>query len=480
MNGKNPAILYGYGGFNISSTPNFSPTRIAWLEQGGVYCIANLRGGSEYGEKWHEAGMREKKQNVFDDFIAAAEFLIGKGYTSPDYLAAQGGSNGGLLVGAVINQRPDLFKVAIPQVGVMDMLRYHKFTIGWNWIPEYGSSEKPGDFKNLFAYSPIHNIKSGINYPATLVTTADHDDRVVPAHSFKYAATLQEYYKGNNPMLIRIDVNSGHGASNLKKALETTADIYSFIFYNMGLTPEFKLTADGKKHSDQPDNWTDMKVLITGANGFLGHYLVPALLQQGFDVLATGKGACRLTVQETNGFGYAEMDFTDLSSTLDTVSRYAPDIIVHAGAVSKPDDCELNQPLAWQINTGGTHHLLEAAAVQKAFFLYVSTDFVFDGERGMYTEEDEPAPVNYYGRTKLEAEQAVQEYPYPWAVVRTVLVYGQPLAGRSNILSIVKDKLEKGEGYKVVDDQVRTPTYVGDLADGIVSIIQKKPRVPGT
>jgi len=247
LNGKNPAILYGYGGFNISSTPNFSPTRIAWLEQGGVYCIANLRGGSEYGEKWHEAGMKDKKQNVFDDFIAAAEFLIGKGYTSPDYLAAQGGSNGGLLVGAVINQRPDLFKVAIPQVGVMDMLRYHKFTIGWNWIAEYGSSENPGDFKYLFSYSPVHNIKSGINYPATLVTTADHDDRVVPAHSFKYAATLQEYYKGNNPMLIRIDVNSGHGASNLKKALETTADIYSFIFYNMGLKPEFKLTADGKK-----------------------------------------------------------------------------------------------------------------------------------------------------------------------------------------------------------------------------------------
>ena len=247
LNGKNPTILYGYGGFNISSTPNFSPTRIAWLEQGGVYCIANLRGGSEYGEKWHEAGMREKKQNVFDDFIAAAEFLHAKGYSSPEYLAAQGGSNGGLLVGTVINQRPDLFKVAIPQVGVMDMLRFHKFTIGWNWIAEYGSSDKPDDFKNLFGYSPIHNIKSGINYPATLVTTADHDDRVVPAHSFKYAATLQEYYKGNNPMLIRIDVNSGHGASNLKKALETTADIYSFIFYNIGLKPEFKLTPDGKK-----------------------------------------------------------------------------------------------------------------------------------------------------------------------------------------------------------------------------------------
>ena len=235
------------GGFNISSTPGFSPTRIAWLEQGGIYCIANLRGGSEYGEKWHEAGMREKKQNVFDDFIAAAEYLVANNYTSPEYLAAQGGSNGGLLVGTVINQRPDLFKVAIPQVGVMDMLRFHKFTIGWNWIPEYGSSDRPDDFKFLYAYSPIHNIKPGIQYPATLVTTADHDDRVVPAHSFKYAATLQEHYKGKNPVMIRIDVNSGHGASNLKKSLETTADIYSFIFSNFGLQPEFKPAADVKK-----------------------------------------------------------------------------------------------------------------------------------------------------------------------------------------------------------------------------------------
>jgi prolyl oligopeptidase len=239
MNGKNPTILYGYGGFNISSNPAFSPTRITWLEQGGIFCIANLRGGSEYGEKWHEAGMRLKKQTVFDDFIAAGEYLIEKKYTSKEYLAAQGGSNGGLLVGTVINQRPDLFKVAIPQVGVMDMLRFQKFTIGWNWVAEYGSSDNAVDFKNLFAYSPIHNIKSGIDYPATLVTTADHDDRVVPAHSFKYAATLQEHYKGNNPLLIRIDVNSGHGASNLKKALETAADIYSFTFYNMGVTPKF-------------------------------------------------------------------------------------------------------------------------------------------------------------------------------------------------------------------------------------------------
>ncbi len=239
-NGKNPTMLYGYGGFNISSTPSFSPTRITWLEQGGIFCIANLRGGSEYGEKWHEAGMRFKKQNVFDDFIAAGEFLIAKKYTSSEYLAVQGGSNGGTLVGAVINQRPELFKVAIPQVGVMDMLRFHKFTIGWNWIAEYGSSDNADDFKSLLAYSPMHNIKPGLNYPATLVTTADHDDRVVPAHSFKYAATLQEHYKGTNPVMIRIDVNSGHGASNLKKGLETAADIYSFTFYNMGLTPKFK------------------------------------------------------------------------------------------------------------------------------------------------------------------------------------------------------------------------------------------------
>lgn len=239
MNGKNPTILYGYGGFNISSNPSFSAGRITWLEQGGIFCLANLRGGSEYGEKWHEAGMRFKKQNVFDDFIWAAEYLIDKKYTSKDFLAVQGGSNGGLLVGTVINQRPELFKVAIPQVGVMDMLRYQKFTIGWNWIAEYGSSDSAADFTNLYKYSPMHNIKPGINYPATIITTADHDDRVVPAHSFKYAATLQEHYKGTNPALIKIDVNSGHGASNLKKSLETAADIYSFTFYNMGLTPKF-------------------------------------------------------------------------------------------------------------------------------------------------------------------------------------------------------------------------------------------------
>jgi len=240
MNGKNPTMLYAYGGFNISTNPGFSPVRISWLEQGGIYVSANLRGGSEYGEKWHEAGMGLKKQNVFDDFIAAAEYLIDKKYSSKDYLAIYGGSNGGLLVGAVANQRPDLVKVAIPAVGVMDMLRFHKFTIGFNWIAEYGSSEKSAeDFKNLYAYSPMHNINATKDYPAVLVTTADHDDRVVPAHSFKYIASLQEKYKGKNPVMIRVDVNSGHGASNLKKSLETTADIYSFIFYNMGVTPQF-------------------------------------------------------------------------------------------------------------------------------------------------------------------------------------------------------------------------------------------------
>lgn len=235
LDGTNPTILYGYGGFNISLPPAFSSLLIPFLEQGGVYAQANLRGGSEYGEKWHEQGMKAKKQNVFDDFIAAAEYLIKEKYTSTPKLAIRGGSNGGLLVGAVMNQRPDLFKVAIPQVGVMDMLRFHKFTIGWNWIADYGSADNEAEFPFLRAYSPLHNLKPGLNYPATLITTADHDDRVVPAHSFKYAATLQEVYKGKNPVLIRIDTNSGHGASNTKKNIELTADMYSFILWNMGV-----------------------------------------------------------------------------------------------------------------------------------------------------------------------------------------------------------------------------------------------------
>ena len=235
--GSNPTILYGYGGFNISLTPAFSPTRIPFLDQGGIYVQANLRGGSEYGEKWHEQGMKLKKQNVFNDFIAAAEFLIKEKYTSASKLAIQGGSNGGLLVGTVMNQRPELFKVAFPAVGVMDMLRFHKFTIGWNWIADYGSSDNAEEFKVLYAYSPLHNIEEGGKYPATMVTTADHDDRVVPAHSFKYAAELQAKAgkSSDNPLLIRIDTNSGHGASNTKKALETQADIYAFMFSNMGL-----------------------------------------------------------------------------------------------------------------------------------------------------------------------------------------------------------------------------------------------------
>ena len=237
LDGNNPTLMYGYGGFQIATTPSFNSLRIALLENGFVYASVNMRGGSEYGEQWHDAGTKTKKQNVFDDFIAAAEWLIANKYTSPAKLAIQGGSNGGLLVGAVMNQRPELFRVAIPQVGVMDMLRFHKFTIGWNWIADYGSSDNAEEFKALYAYSPLHNIKAGVKYPATLVTTADHDDRVVPAHSFKYAATLQEKASKENPVLIRIETKSGHGASNVTKQIETTADVYAFIMHNMGLTP---------------------------------------------------------------------------------------------------------------------------------------------------------------------------------------------------------------------------------------------------
>jgi prolyl oligopeptidase len=234
-NGKNPTLLYAYGGFNANMNPGFSAARLAMLEQGAVYALANIRGGGEYGEAWHKAGMLLKKQNVFDDFIAAGEYLVKQNYTSPSYLACQGGSNGGLLIGAVINQRPDLFKVAFPQVGVMDMLRFHKFTVGWGWVVEYGSSDSLAHFKNLYGYSPLHNIKQ-VNYPAVMVTTADHDDRVVPAHSFKYIATLQENQRGTNPVLIRIDVKAGHGAGKpLSKSIEEIADIYSFMFYNMGV-----------------------------------------------------------------------------------------------------------------------------------------------------------------------------------------------------------------------------------------------------
>ena len=236
-NGKNPVYLYGYGGFNVSLPPSFSAMRIPFLERGGIYAQVNLRGGSEYGEEWHLAGTKMQKQNVFDDFIGAAEYLIAQKYTSKEKLAIVGGSNGGLLVGACMTQRPDLFRVAIPQVGVMDMLRYHKFTIGWNWASDYGTSEDSREmFEYLRGYSPLHNLKPGTAYPATLVTTADHDDRVVPAHSFKFAATLQECHAGTNPVLIRIDTKAGHGGGKpLSKVLEEQADIYGFIMQNLGM-----------------------------------------------------------------------------------------------------------------------------------------------------------------------------------------------------------------------------------------------------
>ena len=236
-NGQNPVLLYGYGGFNISLTPSFSTSRLPFLENGGIYVQVNLRGGSEYGEEWHIAGTKMLKQNVFDDFIAATQYMIDQKYTNPQKIAIMGGSNGGLLVGAVMNQRPELFKVGIPQVGVMDMLRYHKFTIGWNWASDYGTSEDSKEmFEYLRAYSPLHSLKQGVTYPATLVTTADHDDRVVPAHSFKYAAALQAANNGTNPTLIRIDTKSGHGAGKpMTKVIEEQADIYSFIFWNLGM-----------------------------------------------------------------------------------------------------------------------------------------------------------------------------------------------------------------------------------------------------
>lgn len=232
-NGLNPTYLYAYGGFNVSLTPSFSVSRILLLENGGIFAMPNLRGGGEYGEEWHKAGMLLKKQNVFDDMIAAAEYLIAEGYTGKEKLAIAGGSNGGLLVGACVNQRPDLFQVAFPAVGVMDMLRYHTFTVGWGWVPEYGSSEDSVHFPNLLAYSPYHNIKPGVRYPSTMVTTADHDDRVVPAHSFKYAARLQAAHAGDNPVLIRIETSAGHGAGKpTSKIIDEQADIWSFFFYN--------------------------------------------------------------------------------------------------------------------------------------------------------------------------------------------------------------------------------------------------------
>ena len=236
LNGKNPTILYGYGGFNVSLNPSFSVTNAVWLEQGGIYAVPNLRGGGEYGKEWHDAGTQMKKQNVFDDFITAAEYLIANNYTSSDFLAIRGGSNGGLLVGATMTQRPDLMQVALPAVGVLDMLRYHTFTAGAGWAYDYGTAEDSKEmFEYLKGYSPVHNVKSGIRYPATLVTTGDHDDRVVPAHSFKFAAALQSKQTGSNPTLIRIETNAGHGAGTpVSKTIEQYADIFGFTLFNMG------------------------------------------------------------------------------------------------------------------------------------------------------------------------------------------------------------------------------------------------------
>ena len=241
LDGNNPTILYGYGGFNISQTPGFSIANLLWLEMGGVYAVANIRGGGEYGREWHDAGKLANKQNVFDDFIAAAEYLQRERYTSPAKLAISGGSNGGLLVGAVANQRPELFGAALPAVGVMDMLRFHKFTIGWAWTSDYGSPDKPAEFRVLHAYSPLHNVKPGARYPATLITTADHDDRVVPGHSFKYAAALQAAQGGPAPILIRIETKAGHGAGKpTSKQIEEAADRFAFLVRSLGMSPNFQ------------------------------------------------------------------------------------------------------------------------------------------------------------------------------------------------------------------------------------------------
>jgi prolyl oligopeptidase len=237
LDGTNPTLLYGYGGFNIPLTPSFSTSRLLLLENGGVYAMANLRGGGEFGEDWHKAGMLGNKQNVFDDFIAAGEYLIAQGYTSKEKLGIEGGSNGGLLVGACMTQRPELFKVAFPAVGVLDMLRFHRFTVGKGWIPEYGSADaSKEEFEYLYKYSPYHNLKAGTTYPATMVMTADHDDRVVPAHSFKFGARLQGYHKGDAPVLIRIEKSAGHGAGkSTEQIIEEQTDKWSFFFYNMGV-----------------------------------------------------------------------------------------------------------------------------------------------------------------------------------------------------------------------------------------------------
>ena len=251
-NGDNPLLLYAYGGFNVPITPWFSVSNAFFVEQGGIYAVANIRGGSEYGEQWHRAGMLDKKQNVFDDFIAVAESLIARGYTSNNKLAIRGESNGGLLVGAVMTQRPDLCKVALPLVGVMDMLRFHRFTVGWGWTVEYGNADSAKQFDFLYRYSPYHNLSPNTRYPATLVATADHDDRVVPAHSFKFAARLQECQSGDNPVLIRIETDAGHGGGKpTSKQIEEAADIWSFVMQNLGMRFN-EMAAEQKARVESP------------------------------------------------------------------------------------------------------------------------------------------------------------------------------------------------------------------------------------
>jgi prolyl oligopeptidase len=252
--GGNPTYLYGYGGFDINITPSYSPAIAAWLEMGGVFAVANIRGGGEYGEEWHQAGMKLNKQNVFDDFIAAAKWLVANHYTRRDKLAIGGGSNGGLLVGACLTQRPDLFGAALPAVGVMDMLRFNKFTIGWAWQSDYGSPDDAAQFKALYGYSPLHHIRPGTKYPATLITTGDHDDRVVPAHSFKFAATLQAAQAGTEPVLIRIETRAGHGAGKpTAKIIEESADKWAFLVQELNMKPRNLMTM-AKPASNQSPN----------------------------------------------------------------------------------------------------------------------------------------------------------------------------------------------------------------------------------
>ena len=305
--GNTPTLLFGYGGFNVSLTPKFGPAILAWLEMGGLYAQPNLRGGGEYGEGWHQSGTKLKKQNVFDDFIAAAEWLISSGYTSKSKLAISGRSNGGLLVGACLTQRPDLFGAALPAVGVMDMLRFHKFTIGWAWTDDYGSSDDPELFKALLAYSPLHNIKPGTCYPPTLITTADHDDRVVPAHSFKFAAALQAAQACDNPVLIRIETKAGHGAGKpTAKVIEETADMWAFLVKVLGVSGSL-IRTQWRVTAPIANTWRRPTRVFSASNRTLLHLTTSvAIVATSVSTLFHGGRRClsmtiAATVQGTDG-----------------------------------------------------------------------------------------------------------------------------------------------------------------------------------